>query len=606
MKGTWLPVRLLSIFVAITLVVFSGMTVAAIGETYVQGSDASVVVSADAAAGVVFANDLPSNTSLFLPFMLTRPFVPTGVLTGGDVVTSPDGVKLGAVAGALDEDLAVSMAKTVAPSHPMPDRTTPLGDYFLIAAAREVVQPLDKSFILALPVPVGAETDHLAIALYTSTSGLLDQDYTDGYYWQFLPGVYDPNQNLLMTPFPYLAQHGETVVLIEHPDMPSPVRGEASDDVAARSFDQFSGNFGVACTTSIVCSDELRQEVANELQQNYAEFLNVHGYSLPRLAGSGSDLSIDPPELNTPSDLYYGFIFSNQQAGCTDLGGATAYAGKYNARTGSLFICLAPGSDHLSDFEKDTVRHEYFHALEFGYDSVLDDWQAGVSENWIVEGLADAVVKSSADWKRSGSNAVRPVDKPLRDDSDLLEYQAEDLWVFIGRNRIPALMQRLKQVLVMGATFDDVFTNIDFATDFWLWVRNQALEKSDDMDGALGDECKLEEQAVSDLRVWDINQNITDDFIGSTPILSSTVVELKFDEGDWAGKEANIYAVTLPEGDLPPPYFQYKVYRTPWPNCSGTPANIPQKYEVTPGERYFVLIVNWYQDEAVTWKILFE
>lgn len=544
---------------------------------------------------------------VFLPALFEQSFSfsSTGVLEDGGVVSGPDGIKLGAVPGALSEDLPVSIRSGAPPADPLPSRVSPVGDYYHIAAESEALQPLDRSFVLALPVPAGADTDHLALAVYASTQSALDLGNPSGHYWAMIPGVYDAAEGLLLAQFPYLSRVEETVVLVEHPDMLSPAKGTGARMVAAPPANRAAGNFIVACNLDN-CSVDLIKEVENLLQQHFADFLINYNYPQPRMMGSSSDFSVDPPELKVPSDVYYAFIFPNTGAGCTDLNNIPAYAGQYSPSRGDLWICVQPGARSLSDHEKDTVRHEFFHALEFAYDDVLSDWESGESENWIIEGLANAVINSGSDWKRSGVNDIRPVDKPLRDDSGVLEYQAEYFWVYAGRNRIPGGIEWLKQILNGGATFDDVFNNLDFDDSYWLWVRNQAIEKSDNMNEILGWRCQLETDAVSQLQEWDIplpaNQG---GFVGHTPILSSSVVELKFSD-DWAGREANIRVVALPESSPTPLEFKYKVYRTPWPSCSGTPDNVQQKYKVVPGERYFVVLANTHTDGQIPWKISFE
>ncbi len=545
-------------------------------------------------------------TSL-LPMIFTPTFRPSAVLKDGGVVTSAEGVKLGAVPGALTSDLAVSIYKSAAEA-PVPSRATVVGDYFHVSAAQDTVQPMEKAFILGLPIPPGVDTDHLAAAVYASTDGLLDMDNPSGHFWSFGPGVYDRVNDLLLVQLPYLAYAGETIVLVDHPDLLSPVQASnlAAENVSAVG-EAASANFLVACTEALTCSDALKKEVEDELQKQFSEFLNVHGYRYPRLTSLDTELSIDPPRNSgLPGSRYFAFIFNRSQAGCTDQGGKPAYAGQYAPAQGFLHICADPGTTALSDFQRDTLRHEYFHALEFGYDNVLVDWRDDRSEDWIIEGMAEAVINSAADWKRSGANAIRPVDKTLRDDSDGLAYQTEDFWVYVGKNRVPGGIERLKQILFAGATFDDVFANIDFDDAYWLWVRNQVLEKSDDLDGALGPKCKLEEGAVSDLRVWDIQlPTILPEYIGSTETLNSTVVELDFSD-DWAGLQTRISVTALPAGQTQPPFMEYKVYRTPWPNCSSTPDNAEQLYEVVPGERYFVVISNWYTEAPIAWSITIE
>ena len=577
-----------------------GTDIAFGGEALVAGANL-----AEAAKGkaYVFTPAAPPQISrTYLPVAFDIFFEATGTLTNGGVISGPDGIKLGAVDGALDSPLPVSIGKAVPPAQPVPDRATVIGDTYRVAAAREAVQPLDKSFILALPVPDGADTDNLAVAVFGSTASLLDMDNATGQYWSFAPGTYDAANRLLLAQWPYLGQAGEIVALVEHPDMPSPAQGSGRASAAPAS-----GNFVAACTTELNCSDALKTAVENELQINFADFMNNHGYGYPRMMGTDSKMDIDPPQLNVPSTKFFAYIFDDTQPGCVDSAGKTAYAGQYTPSRGSLHICVPDGTTSLSDFMKDTVRHEYFHALEFSYNQPLAEWANGTAENWIIEGMADAVINSGTDWARSETNGIRPVDKMLRDNADLLEYEAEDFWAYYGRNRTSGGIERLRSILVSGATFYDVFNNTGFDEDFWWWVRNQALEKNDDLDGALKNgKCKLEEAAVSRMFTWEIDYPTTNNPItGTVDPLSAYLVELKFDPW-FAGREITIMPSALPEGQPPPIGFEYKIYKSPSPNCTATEENLPQRWEIIPGERYFVLFANWWPERVLPWQIAIE
>lgn len=576
-----------------------GKDMALSGDSLLVG--ANLADSAKGKAYIFSAATPPEITLIHLPAVFDLTFSATGTLINGGVVTGPDDVKLGAVAGALESPLPVSIGEAIPPAIDVPDRAKVIGDYYRVAAERDAVQPLDRSFILALPVPDGADTDNLAAAVFGSTASLLDMDNHTGQYWRFVPGVYDEAKRRLLLQFPFVSSSGEIVVLVEHPDMPSPRQSSTRAAGEANSV-----TFNTACTTSLVCNDALLKEFKDELQKQYNAF-DFYGYGLPRMVGSNSNVSIDPPQLGSPNQVFFAFLFSDTQAGCIDTGGKTAYAGIYAPDTASLFICVANGDSSLSDFKKDTVRHEYFHALEFSYDNVLMDWAAGDSENWIIEGMAEVVINSGWDWARSGSNNVRPVDRSLRDDDDLLSYRAEDFWAFYGRNRASgAGIERLQPILLSGATFLDVFSHTGFAEDYWLWVRNQVIEKSDDLDGALVDgKCKLEESAVSRLYTVEAGVPSNNPLIGTVDPLGAYVVEVVFPD-DWVGRETMIIAGALPMDKPAPTGFEYKIYRTPWPNCSSTPDNMNQRYKITPGERYFVVFANWVDQKVLPWYVAWE
>jgi hypothetical protein len=543
----------------------------------------------------------PQISRTYLPVAFDIFFEATGTLTNGGVVTGPDGIKLGAVEGALDSPLPVAIGEAIPPAQAVPDRAAVIGDYYRVAAGREAVLPLDKSFILALPVPDGANTGNLAVAVYGSTASLLDMDNHTGQFWRFVPGVYDPANRLLLAQFPSLASAGEIVALVEHPDLPSPPRsgGRAASDAS-------SVRFQAACTTSLACNSNLLEEFEGELQRQYTSF-DFHGYGLPRLNGTTSNIAIDPPQLGPPNQVFFAFLFDETQPGCIDKGGKSAYSGIYAPDNAYLFICVADGASSLTDFQKDTVRHEYFHALQYSYDNILIDWMSGEEEDWIIEGMAEVVINSGWDWARSGSNVIRPVDKSLTDEDDLLTYRTEDFWAFYGRNRASgAGIERLQPILLAGSTFQDVFAHTGWAEDYWLWVRNQVIEKNDNMDGALVDgTCQLEEAAVSRMATLDAGIPGNNPLIGTVDPLSAFVVEVIF-PSDWAGREVMIMAGALPMDKPAPTGFEYKIYRTPWPNCSSTPDNMHQRYKIVPGERYFVVFTNWIDQQVIPWYVGYE
>jgi hypothetical protein len=513
-----------------------------------------------------------------------------GELTDGGTFTGVDGVKIGAVVGALDAPLPVAIVPDNPPADPLPSPSTRLGNYYRISAQREAVQPLDKSFILALPVPQGADNTRLAIAVYTANARLLDAGNLSGHHWELVPGVYDAANGLLLAQFLYLSQEGETVTLVQHPDMVTLQKGAGSR--LAPSNIKVVGQFVAACH-NLACELAIKSQVENELEINRIEFSAHFSYPFPRLQGTQSDMSVDPPQINQPSAYYFVFIYPNTEPACTDRGGA------YNPATGALWLCRADGLGGLSDYEKQVVRHEYFHALQYAYNPVLADWEAGERESWITEGMANAVVNSDVDWHRSGINAIRPIDMSLRDDSDVLEYQAEDFWVYLGRQRLGGGVEQLQHTLVFGADLDAVigdFGLVEFWNAYWDWVRNQVFEKRDDMDGALGAPCELLEAAAPHL----LKIEPTPTIIGNTTPLNAFMVELLFPDLP-AGEQVDIH-VDPRTGSQFPDGFNYKLYLMPGAGCVHREDNTIWRIQYDPNTRYFVLLANATEDN-VDWVI---
>lgn len=541
-----------------------------------------------------------ASSTVFLPLMRGRALPITGVLVDGGVVTGSDGVQLGAAPGALDRELPVSLLDGTAPVEPIPANATRVGDYYLLAASRDVVQPLATPFILALPVPPTADTGRLAAALHAPLADVQDLDRDSGNYWSLLPGVYDPAARQLLVQIPSLSPDGNSVALVEHPDMVTPVKGSHM-----RLPSNPAGKFVVLCLHT-GCSDGLKEEVAQELLNNYVDLTGNLGYPEPRIQGTSSDISLNPPSVGQPSDHYYVSVLRTTNPACLDQNNNPVY-GAYDKRYGELFICVLPGSVLLGSIERDTLRHEYFHALQYAYDNVLADWVAGGrDELWIIEGMATAVMRSGADWERSDEYNIRPVDKGLRDNTDWLEYETQDFWVYYGDNMTVGGVEQFKSILSAGATYD-AFPNTVFGFAYTLWVRNQAIEKHDDMDGWLvGPPCQLEEGTVSDLLVYDLSMpNPNGYYSGATDILNTSVVELEF-PAVWHGVPTTILVSPLRPGDTFPGWFEWKIYRTPVTNCTSTPENTPREYTISPDERYFIVMTNWATERSFGWKILAE
>jgi hypothetical protein len=234
-------------------------------------SDTPVVSAASAAGARDTAPIFGSQALTFtvrLPLVMTQPFVATGTLSNGGVVTGPDGVKIGAVVEALPAPLPVAIVPANPPAEPLLSPSTQLGNYYRISAQRKAVQPLAKSFILALPVPQGADTTRLAVAVHTSNTNLLDAANPSGYHWELVPGVYDATNRLLLMQFPYLAPEGETVTLVQHPDMVT-LRKGAGGQLGLSNIQV--GSFIAACH-NLACELSIKSQVENELESNRIEF----------------------------------------------------------------------------------------------------------------------------------------------------------------------------------------------------------------------------------------------------------------------------------------------------------------------------------------------
>ena len=135
---------------------------------------------------------------------------------------------LGALANSLSGPITVSIAQTVAPTETMPSQAQVLSDYFQIGTTSVVSLTTDSPLILAFPVPAGANTANLALALLEFGAGYLDVE-SSAPAWIFLEGMYDPVKNLFLTTLASLDQAGETIALVDHPDFDSPLQRRAGE-----------------------------------------------------------------------------------------------------------------------------------------------------------------------------------------------------------------------------------------------------------------------------------------------------------------------------------------------------------------------------------------
>ena len=144
-----------------------------------------------------------------------------GTLSNGGEYLGAGGLGLGALANSLSAPITVSITSAAVPGLALPAHVQAVSAYYQIAAGSNVEISPAEPFILAVPVPSGANTANLAVALLQSSDGFFDINAA-ATEWTFLDGKYDPAKNLFLTTLTSLTQAGETIALVEHPDLASP------------------------------------------------------------------------------------------------------------------------------------------------------------------------------------------------------------------------------------------------------------------------------------------------------------------------------------------------------------------------------------------------
>ncbi|MEZ4706509.1 MAG: hypothetical protein R3A44_04845 [Caldilineaceae bacterium] len=296
-----------------------------------------------------------------------RPVQMSGVLTNSATLSGLPGVKLGALADSLAAPVSVTLAIVGPPTMTLPSGVATRGDYYALAADRDLLARLDNPLILALPIPEGADTAHLGLAVLSSGAAPLDAagDETE---WEILPGLYDAAQARFLAPLAFLQETGSTLALVEHPGLSSPPNGAPNGAPfgaggMARAADETVGLFTVQCdpTLSFPCTADDERDMAGSLNAVYEKMTQEWVYPRPRLMPAAGTIFGGVEEGGAFTwQPAAGFLAQIKPAGAGHCKRADAY---YNQRNGKIVLCLDPerGMDEAAGY---ALIHEYFHATQ--------------------------------------------------------------------------------------------------------------------------------------------------------------------------------------------------------------------------------------------------
>lgn len=534
------------------------------------------------------------------------------ILENGSVVSGPGGVGIGALTDTLDAPATVWISRSGAPPVELPVQAQAVGQFYEIGAGEDVYVAPERPFILAFPVAPGTVTDTLALAVLTAGEAVHDAD-PNVQAWSLLEGMFDAEQNLFLTTIAGLHEQGNSFVLVAHPDFNSPPNGAPAPASVGGQFDLFN----VRCQHFVPasgCTATIESDVETTLELIYTRIHEDLGFFEPRLRYLDETLHYNP---NSLSSLGYTVYIHPH-----DFGHCARAAGYYEPATGKLVLCMnagfGPEPDHVY-----TLVHEYFHATQFAYPPILDDYLNGEAEDWIVEGMATAAEKSTAydnQMVRSdvgGWLQLHKVDISLlfgnannRPAPDLEPYFAQDFWVFYGLLNGMGLPY-LQDVLVQGAKAEDVVMTLgdgNFLPVYWEWAKNQVMEKAYNFDGVLQSPCFVEEQVVQEFEIFE--HQWTDKLYHEVTVgpLTTMVVKLTFSHihrhaYGW------VFATNpdqRPDAELA---LSYKFYEDGESGCEAVPEGPrewPEGEGVMPGKVYYVVISNTDYDAAYDYTITFE
>ena len=533
-----------------------------------------------------------------------------GTLGNGGTVEGPGGVGIGALTDTLTAPIQVSISVTDTPTTTLPADIQVLGDFYQLGANEDVLVSPERPLIVAFPIPAGADTAHLALANLKLTRDLLDSPESPP-SWHLLDGMVDEDQDLFLTTVASLKETGAVYTLVEHPDFFSPSNQSKRDPQGDRTDrESQSALFSVHCLYFMAgeCTPATEAAVEAYLADIYNHIQDVLGFNPPRLRYLNETLEYNP---NSLSSLGYSAYIEPFNLG-TVLGGCNPNeTGYYEILDGRLVLCYDATTGITEDSLK-TLIHEFFHATQHGYESVLSDHQDGTKEEWVIEGTAASVEESYFldEMKRSDSWGLHYADVTLKSTKETDEYRAQDFWVYYGQ--LGGLdMTYLKTILELGADSQDVVDALDSSGEilgvYWPWVKNHLMEPEVDYDGQLGTPCELEEPLAllpEPISAGSYSPNFHDFLVDP---LGTIVVQIEF---DWDGyTQAHGWVIPVPNPNLDPIATQalrYKFYEEGETDCDlvddGYRSFLPPSQDKT----YYLLITNTDHDNSHDYRVMWE
>jgi hypothetical protein len=566
---------------------------------FANGS-ASAASSAKAAAPIRSA--AAASSVLYLPLVNKYYDSAFGTLANGGTYVGAGGVALGALSDSLSAPIGVVITPTLAPTLTMPASLQVLSGYYQVSASAPVSLSTASPLILAFPVPTGADTTHLALAVFMPNAGVLDA--LDNFpTWTFLEGQYDPAQHLFLTTLASLDPAGMVIALVHDPDLASPPNTAALAKAGANRPNS-GPQFAVQCvnfTKPDECTPTTVALVEDALSEVYAR-LHDHLSFLPlRLRFMDGTLTYNP---NSLSSLGYAAYLEPTYSGLCHLS-ALSY---YEIAPGRLVLCLDPAAG-LSPIYHELLAHEFFHAIQYGYLPVFADWYTGAQEPWIIEGTATAAMKSYAldeMIRMPGLYSLHAIDVPLTDrgtPTQLNQYSAQDFWVYAGKHDQHDLFY-LQNVFNLGATTPDVANALDSGQRlelYWLWAKNQAMEATNNFDGALTSPCVHETSVVKQLQPFNYVWGATSYYTFTLQPLQSALIKINFDH-NYQGADAYGYAVNFTDPNAAAS-MRYKFYKDGESGCETIPDGERIFSNLKKTDGYYAVVSNVDIDQAFDYLI---
>lgn len=476
-----------------------------------------------------------------------------GALSTSSGIEGEAGSVLLAVDGALADNEEVEVWLEVVPmpndGADLSEGVVALGSAFALSSERPVRTSPVAPFLMGLPVPDGADTDQLGIAVldFDTLYAPPDGDDVSGLkrQWAYLDAVVDTQTNLVISPLLGLTPEPMVAIVVESEAFNSS-RSLARNSVTGAEFVGTCGPGFFFADESCTSAD--RSAAAAMLEQAYNN-LTLFGFTdEPHLKRGIGSLDISHQGGLTWSISYVPGPYQIQLRPRSK----EDASGMYSSSSGRIWLAI--DTDGVTEDRRRTVRHEYIHATQYaGFDGFAstEDWLAS---RWVIEGQA-VVAQASFSAPERDNRDPRAVDTPLDrsrwtgNDWDLppfSEYRAQDFWWYLLK-RFDADISLLKPFMNNGLSTADVDTALrtEFPDAFggsgifgglpqayWDWVKNQVFEKGVAMDDLrFGDTCAFTTLAATPSSLSYTAGGLNGTVNMSLPPLTSHVVQVTFPGG---------------------------------------------------------------------------
>ncbi len=411
------------------------------------------------------------------PVLCDDLFISDGTLTNGGSVEDESGVFVATVTNTLSSSVEF-MIESLDVHDPTYDGSgTMVGSYYQITPSSDIATPFTDPLIIGIPVPAGSDGNDILVGVYT-TDGVRDSAGTTP--WGLTTTYYDADDNVMLISAVRMGRDGVVVTLAESADF-DPLLPPTS----RTSNNSLTVNVEPICL--VPCLPATRNAFAAEFEAAYNDFVGTHGFNdpvLPDFYISVTGGQNDPwvPDINYVNNTFFGVVL--KPAFLCD-----GYAGIYRPDWPLIEICSI--STPISADVRDTIRHEFFHAITQSYPSMTIG--ADDDQEWVWEGAATIAGASIGGIDRSDKWSVRNTSESLLQlysvDSGLLAYEGQDFWFYtLDENGLP--LSYLETILQGGAEATDVNSTVGNLPDLYFeWARNHVYEHHNDNDGHLPHVC---------------------------------------------------------------------------------------------------------------------